>query len=119
MSALHDIGFDSWETKRALGKEIPTSDDTYLRGLSRKVTEKFPQAYENIKLTGFANHNHTRIEDLEAKIQRLEIAQEQLILQNEAMQRMIALSIPKENMKKLCLKPRKTFPMSPLRNLSC
>jgi hypothetical protein len=45
MSSLHDGGFDSWETKRALGKEIPTSDDTYLKGLSRKVTEKFPQAY--------------------------------------------------------------------------
>ena len=110
MSALHDSGFDSWETKRALGKEIPTSDDTYLRGLSRKVTEKFPQAYEYIKLTGFANHNHTRLEDLEAKIQRLEIAQEQLILQNEALQRMISLAIPKENMKKAMLETAQNLP---------
>lgn len=41
MNALHDAGFDSWETKRALGKEVQPSDDTYLRGLSRKVSEKF------------------------------------------------------------------------------
>ncbi len=87
MSSLHDAGFDSWETKRALGKEIPTSDSTYLRGLSRKVTEKFPQAYSYIRLSGFANHNGTKLEEMQAKIQQLEIAQEQLTLQNQALLR--------------------------------
>jgi hypothetical protein len=110
MNALHDSGFDSWETKRALGKEIPTSDDTYLRGLSRTVSEKFPKAYDYIRLSGYANKNHLRIEELETKIQQMEIRQEQLLLENQALLRMIELAIPKEAMKKAILESAKRLP---------
>jgi hypothetical protein len=100
MSALHDSGFDSWETKRALGKEIPTSDDTYLKGLSRKVTEKFPKAYSEIRLNGFTNHNTTKIEDLETKMRNLEIQLENNKLENDTMRRVIEYSLPKEAIQK-------------------
>lgn len=96
MDALHDAKFDSWETKRALGKEIPTSDDTYLKGLSRTVSEKFPTAYDHIRLTGYANKNGTRIEDLEQKIQQLEINLENMAVENQTLRRIIEYSIPKD-----------------------
>lgn len=98
MGSLHDSGFDSWEVKRALGKEIPTSDDTYLKGLSRKVTEKFPTAYPYIRLTGFANHNQTKLETLEQKIQQLEIQMESLTVENETLKRIIQYSIPRDSL---------------------
>jgi site-specific recombinase XerD len=110
MNALHDAEFSSWETKRILGKEIPTSDSTYLRGLSRKVSEKFPEVYSYIRLTGFESKNHTRIEELEAKVQQMEIAHEQLIMQNEALLRMVQLAIPPEAMKKAILETAKRLP---------
>lgn len=96
MDALHDSGFDSWETKRAVGKEVPTSDDTYLKGLSRKVSEKFPKAYEYIRLSGYANHNHTRIEDLEQKLTAMEIKLESMAIENQTLRRIIEFAIPKE-----------------------
>jgi hypothetical protein len=46
MGAVHSAGFDSWETKRLVGKEIPTSDSTYLQKLSHDVDRKYPTAYE-------------------------------------------------------------------------
>ena len=110
MSALHDSGFDSWETKRALGKEIPTSDDTYLKSLSRKVTEKFPKAYEYIRLTGFANHNQTRLEDLESKIQRIEIKMESMNLENLTLKRIIDFAIPPETIKKALIDTARRLP---------
>lgn len=110
MGAIHSAGFDTWETKRALGKEIPTSDATYLQRLNRDVDVKFPRAYEYLRLTGYSNHNHTRIEDLEAKIQQMEIAQEQLIMQNEALLRMVQLAIPPEAMKKAIIESAKRLP---------
>lgn len=110
MSSLHDSGFDSWEVKRALGKEIPTSDDTYLKGLSRKVTEKFPLAYEHIRLTGFANHNQTRIEDLETKMQQLEIRMESMNLENATLKRIIDFAIPPETIKKALIETAKRLP---------
>jgi site-specific recombinase XerD len=110
MNALHDAGFTSWETKRILGKEIPTSDSTYLRGLSRKVSEKFPEVYPYLRLTGFESKNHTRIEELETKIQQMEIAQEQLIMQNEALLRMIQLAIPPEAMRNAIIESAKRLP---------
>jgi site-specific recombinase XerD len=108
--AIHSAGFDTWETKRVLGKEIPTSDATYLQKLNRDVDAKFPRAYEYLRLTGYTNHNHTRLEDLEAKIQQMEIQQEQLIMQNEALLRMVQLAIPPEAMKKAILQTAERLP---------
>ena len=93
MNALHDSGFTDWEVKRALGKEIPTTDSTYLQGLSRKLSEKFPQVYDNIRLTGYLNHNHLRIEDLEQKIQEQSETIKYLITMN----RILTQSTPSEN----------------------
>ena len=93
MNALHDAGFTDWEVKRALGKEIPTTDSTYLQGLSRKLSEKFPQVYDNIRLTGYMNHNHLRIEELEQKIQ----TQEQTINYLTTMIQILTQSTPSEN----------------------
>ena len=97
MSALHDSGFDSWETKRSLGKQISTSDYTYLKGLSRKVTEKFPKAYDNIRLSDFANHNHTNLENLELKVTILEKKLEDMAIENSTLKRVIEYSIPKDS----------------------
>lgn len=110
MNALHDSGFDSWETKRALGKEIPTSDDTYLKGLSRKVTEKFPSAYGHIRLTGYANKNGTRLEDLETKLQQLEIKMESMSIENQTLKRIIDFAIPPETIKKALIETAKRLP---------
>jgi hypothetical protein len=112
MSALHDSGFDSWETKRALGKEIPTSDDTYLKGLSRKVTEKFPKAYSEIRLTGFTNHNTTKLEDLEANVRKLEIQLESTNLVNDTLRRIIEYSIPKEKIQSAISKIAQEYNLS-------
>lgn len=110
MGAVHTAGFDSWETKRLLGKEIPTSDSTYLQKLNADVDRKFPQAYDELRLTGYANNNHTKLEGLEAKVQQMEIAQEQLIMTNEALLRMIQLAIPPEAMKRAILETAKRLP---------
>jgi site-specific recombinase XerD len=110
MSALHDSGFDSWEVKRALGKEIPTTDDTYLKGLSRKVTEKFPAAYSFIRLSGFTNQSHTRMEDLEAKLQQLEIKMEGLTMENATLKRIIEFALPPEAIKKGLVESAKLLP---------
>jgi hypothetical protein len=110
MNALHDSGFDDWETKRAVGKEIPTTDATYLQGLSRRVSEKFPNAYDYIKLSGYANKNHTRIEDLETKIQQMEIRQEQMEMENKALRRILEFAIPPETIKKALVETAKRLP---------
>ena len=82
MNAMHDAGFSDWEVKRVLGKEIPVSDSTYLHGLSRTVTEKFPKAHEYIKLIGYANKNHVLIEELQDRIVQLENMVRTLNVQN-------------------------------------
>jgi site-specific recombinase XerD len=64
MNALHDAGFSDWEVKRAVGKEIPTTDSTYLQGLSRQLSAKFPQVYDFIKLGTYTNKNGMRIDQL-------------------------------------------------------
>jgi hypothetical protein len=99
--AIHESGFDSWETKRVLGKEIPTTDDTYLKKLSRAVDSKFPQAYDYIRLSGFANKNHLHIEELEQKVQSQDIKIEQQTLEIEAMKRIMQYRTPKEDLEKV------------------
>jgi site-specific recombinase XerD len=72
MNALHDAGFTDWEVKRAIGKEIPTTDSTYLQGLSRKLSEKFQDVYPYIKLTGYMNKNGLRVDELEEANRKLQ-----------------------------------------------
>lgn len=113
--ALHDSGFDSWEIKRVLGKEIPTTDDTYLKGLSRRVSAKFPQVYDNIRLSGYANKNHLRIEELEAKITQLEIENENKTIEIATLKRIIEYSIPKERLQDAIQKLAKEYEISILK----
>jgi site-specific recombinase XerD len=70
MNALHDSGFDDWANKRVMGKEIPTSDSTYLQGLNRKLDEDFPKLYNHIKLSTYTNKNGVRLEELEEKFKQ-------------------------------------------------
>jgi site-specific recombinase XerD len=110
MGALHTAGFDSWETKRALGKEIPTSDATYLQKLNGDVDRKFPVAYEEMKLSGYANHNHTRLEELEVKVQQLEQRDEQREMELNAMRRILEFAVSPEALKKAILETAKLLP---------
>lgn len=104
MNALHDAGFSDWEVKRAVGKEIPTADSTYLKGLSRKLSEKFCEVYPYIQLNGSGSKNHLRIEELEQKIQQLEINQENLAIENQTLRRIIEYSIPTDKVQDAILK---------------
>ena len=99
MGALHDAGFGAWEVKRILGKEIPTADATYLQGLNRKVSEEFPKVYDYIRLTGYANKNHTTIEQLQQRIQQMEIRMEEMAIENQTLRRVLEYSIPKDKVK--------------------
>jgi hypothetical protein len=101
MNALHDAGFSDWEVKRVLGKEVPVSDSTYLHGLSRTVTEKFPKAYEYIKLIGYANKNHAHIEELQDRIVQLEDTARRLEVQNKVLIQIISAKDIVESMREL------------------
>lgn len=82
MNALHDSGFDDWAIKRAMGKEIPTSDSTYLQGLNRKLDEDFARVYDHIKLSTYTNKNGVRLEELEQKFKDQEEQIRLLSIQN-------------------------------------
>lgn len=101
MNAMHDAGFSDWEVKRVLGKEVPVSDATYLHGLSRTVTEKFPKAHEYIKLIGYANKNHVLIEELQDRIVQLENMVRTLTVQNTILMQGTATKDIVESMKEL------------------
>jgi len=103
MNALHDAGFTDWEVKRAIGKEIPTTDSTYLQGLSRKLSEKFQDVYSYIKLTGYMNKNGLRVDELEQKVLQQEQTINYLITMNE----ILTHSIPSENIVETIRKLRK------------
>jgi hypothetical protein len=108
MNALHDAGFSDWEVKRVLGKEVPVSDSTYLHGLSRTVTEKFPKAYEYIKLIGYANKNHAHIEELQDRIVQLEDIVRTLTVQNAILMQGTTSKEIVESMKELRKKGKLT-----------
>jgi hypothetical protein len=110
MNALHDAGFSEWEVKKTIGKEIPTTDSTYLHGLSRKVDEKFHEVYPFIRLAGYANRNHIKIEELEQKLGQMESNLEAVTLEKDALYRIIEFSIPKDVLRKALLQAAKTLP---------
>jgi DNA-binding transcriptional MerR regulator len=91
MNALHDSGFDDWSIKRAMGKEIPTSDSTYLQGLNRKLDEDFAKVYDNIKLSTYTNKNGVRLEELEQKFKDQEERINSLTAQNAILQNMMSI----------------------------
>jgi site-specific recombinase XerD len=94
MSALSDANFNEFEIKRCVGKEIPSSDSTYLQHLDKTVDNKFGEVYGYIRLNG-SSQNHTRIEELEAKIITLEQKNEDQAIEIETLKRIIEYSIPK------------------------
>jgi site-specific recombinase XerD len=93
MNALHDSGFDDWAIKRAMGKEIPTSDSTYLQGLNRKLDEDFAKVYDHIKLSTYTNKNGVRLEELEQKFKQ----QDEMIKYLMAENVLLKQSIPSES----------------------
>lgn len=93
MNALHDSGFDDWAIKRAMGKEIPTSDSTYLQGLNRKLDEDFAKVYDHIKLSTYTNKNGVRLEELEQKVKEQDERINYLLVENTLWKK----SIPSES----------------------
>lgn len=93
MNALHDSGFDDWAIKRAMGKEIPTSDLTYLQGLNRKLDQDFAKVYDHIKLSTYTNKNGVRLEELEEKVKEQGTLIKYLMAQNAV----LIQSIPPES----------------------
>jgi len=95
MGALSDAKLNSFLIKRAVGKEVPASDATYLQHLDRQLDSDFNLVYPFIRLNGTVQ-GRTRIEDLEAKIQQLEINLENMAVENQTLRRVIEYSIPKD-----------------------
>ena len=95
MGALSDAKLNSFLIKRAVGKEISSSDDTYLQHIDRQLDETFHEVYPYIRLNGTIQ-SRTRIEDLEAKNQQLEIKLESQAIEIATLKRIIEYSIPKE-----------------------
>jgi site-specific recombinase XerD len=93
MNALHDAGFDDWAIKRAMGKEVPVSDSTYLQGLNRKLDEDFAKVYDHIKLSTYTNKNGVRLEELEQKFKQ----QDEMIKYLMAENVLLKQSIPSES----------------------
>jgi hypothetical protein len=81
--------------KRAVGKEVSASDSTYLQHLDRQLDDDFHLVYPFIRLNGTIQ-SRTRIEDLEAKIQQLEIKPESMAIENQTLRRIIEYAIPKD-----------------------
>jgi hypothetical protein len=98
MGALSDAKLNAFLIKRAVGKEVPSSDDTYLQHLDRQLDNEFPNVYPFIRLNGTVQ-NRTRVEDLEAKIQQLEIRMEEMAIENQTLRRVIEYSIPKDKVR--------------------
>jgi hypothetical protein len=59
------------------------------------LDESFHEVYPFIRLNGTIQ-SRTRIEDLEAKIQQLEIKLESMAIENQTLRRVIEYSIPKD-----------------------
>jgi hypothetical protein len=95
MGALSDAKLNAFLIKRAVGKEVPTTDATYLQHLDRQLDESFHEVYPYIRLNGTVQ-SRTRIEDLETKIQQLEIKLESMAIENQTLRRVIEYAIPKD-----------------------
>jgi hypothetical protein len=95
MGALSDAKLNAFLIKRAVGKEVSSSDDTYLQHLDRQLDESFHEVYPYIRLNGTVQ-SRTRIEDLETKIQQLEIKLESMAIENQTLRRVIEYAIPKD-----------------------
>jgi hypothetical protein len=103
MGALQDANFNSFLIKRAIGKEVPTSDSTYLQHLDRQLDEKFSEMYPFIRLNGTIQ-SRTHLEDLEAKVLQLEVKLESYAIENQTLKRIIQYSIPKETLSEIISK---------------
>jgi hypothetical protein len=109
MGALSDAKLNAFLIKRAVGKEVPTSDSTYLQHLDRQLDNEFVNVYPFIRLNGTIQ-SRTRIEDLEAKIQQLEIRDEQREMEINAMRRILEFAVSPEVLKKAIMETVKLLP---------
>ncbi|MGD9130260.1 MAG: tyrosine-type recombinase/integrase [Candidatus Bathyarchaeota archaeon] len=70
MSSSVESGFNTFEAQYLIGHSIPTSDSTYLMTLNKSITEKLPELYKRITLTGYVNGSkNNKIEQLEAQVE--------------------------------------------------
>lgn len=68
MSQLSSSGMNQWETKLCVGKSIPTDILTYLKDLTEDLRNKYVNAEPRFALTGFTNMNHSKMEELEKRM---------------------------------------------------
>jgi hypothetical protein len=109
MGALSDAKLNAFQIKRAVGKEVPTTDATYLQHLDRQLDEDFHLVYPFIRLNGTIQ-SRTRLEDLESKIQQMEIREEQREMEIKALRRILEFAIPTETIKKALIETAKRLP---------
>jgi site-specific recombinase XerD len=68
MSTLSSAGIGDWDVKFMIGKEVPSDIATYLTNRKQNLMEEFQVAYPKLSLTGYANRNHDKLSELEAKV---------------------------------------------------
>jgi integrase len=71
MSTLSSAGIGDWDVKFMIGKEVPADISTYLINRKETLMEEFQRAYPKLSLTGYANRNHDKLSELEAKVNKL------------------------------------------------
>jgi site-specific recombinase XerD len=71
MSTLSDAGLSEWDVKFMVGKDVPVDIATYLINRKATLMEEFQRAYPRLSLTGYANRNHDKLQELEEKVAKL------------------------------------------------
>jgi len=107
MSTLSRSGFNAFEVKRCLGKSIGVSDETYLTTLNDAIDEKYPSAYQNLRLSGNGNGTKLRVEQLQAENEALKSAVSTLQAQYQVMSQILTQAIPKKTLRNVVRKIRK------------
>jgi hypothetical protein len=72
MSTLSSAGIGDWDVKFMVGKEVPADIATYITNRKANLMEEFQMAYPKLSLTGYANHNHDKVSELEERNKKLE-----------------------------------------------
>ena len=96
MSGLSRSGFNEWQTKFMVGKQIPLSDATYLQTLEIEVKDRYPSAYESyLNLDNRVNPKAVSSLSKDLKKKTTEIESENLRLKNK----LTNISSENQNMK--------------------
>jgi len=103
MSALSSAGIGDWDVRFMVGKETPPDVATYLTNRKANLMEEFQTAYPKLSLTGYANHNHDRVGELEETVKK---QAEQISLLLKAVE-MLAPAAKAEQVRKVIMAVKK------------